>query len=118
MVREIEFKRIFATFFGGVYIFVALFSQNFHHHGSAEIFKDFHFKKSEKTFSTDTSVEVFSDCLSCHILHTGNFLVPQDFQLSFLQFGDFQKQIFSYQQRFAKREFFYLPLRGPPVNFI
>ena len=117
MLREKKSKNIFATLFGSVYIFVALFSQNFHHHGSAEVFKDFHFKKTEKTFSTNTSVEVFSECLSCHILHTGNSLVPQDFQFSFVKANDFQKQIFAYQQRFAKREFFYLQLRGPP-NFI
>lgn len=118
MFREKKFKNIFASFFGSVYLFVSLFSQNFHHHGSAEVFKDFHFKKSEKTFTSTTMAEAYSECLSCHILHAGNSLVPQDFQFSFVKSGAFQKQIFAYQQRFAKREFFYLQLRGPPVNFI
>lgn len=117
MYREKKFKRIFAAVFGSVYLFVALFSQNFHHHGSAEVFKDFHFKKSEKTFSTSTMSEAYAECLSCHILYAGNSLVPQDFQFHFTKSEEFQKQVFAYQQRFAKREFFYLQLRGPP-NFI
>jgi hypothetical protein len=36
-----------ATLFTGVYLFVVLFSQNFHNHGSGEVFKDFHFQKTE-----------------------------------------------------------------------
>ena len=117
MLREKKVSRIFASLFAGVYLFVALFSQNFHNHGSAEVFKDFHFKKSEKTFSSSSMTEAFSECLSCHILYAGNSLVPQDFHFSFTKVEDFQKQVFAYQQRFAKREFFYLQLRGPP-NFI
>ena len=37
--------------FALLYLFVTLFSQNFHNHGSGEVFKDFNFKKSEKTYT-------------------------------------------------------------------
>ncbi|UJF30192.1 hypothetical protein L0B70_01990 [Kaistella sp. 97-N-M2] len=113
-----KIRKILAAFFAGVYLFVALFSQNFHDHGSGEVFKDFHFKKSEKTYSTNHSAENYSDCLSCHILHAGSSLVPQDFQFSFVAIDDFQKQVFAYEQRFATCEQLFTQLRGPPVNFI
>jgi len=113
-----KFKRFFAAVFGGVYLFVALFSQNFHEHGSAEVSSDFTFKKSEKTYTSTSLTEAFSDCLSCHIFHTGNSLIPQEFHFSIIKNEDFQKQIFAFQQRFVKCEFFYLQLRGPPVNFV
>ena len=118
MLRENKLRRIFAVLFTAIYLFVTLFSQNFHHHGSAQIFKDFHFKKSEKTYSPTNFAESLSECLSCHILHTGNSLVPQDFQFSFVKVVDFQHQIFEYQRSFAILELFHFQLRGPPANFI
>lgn len=118
MFRQKTYKNFLATLFAAAYLFVALFSQNFHNHGSGEVFKDFHFKKSEKTISSNHFIEDFTDCLSCHILHDGNSLVPEDFQISFSTIEDFQKEIFAYQQRFSKLEIFYSQLRGPPSIFI
>lgn len=107
-----------AAFFAGVYLFVALFSQNFHNHGSGGVFKDFNFKKLEKTVSQNYGVENYTDCLSCHLLHTGNSLVPQDYEFSLFSKTDFQKQIFAYEQRFVNCDHLFILLRGPPANFI
>ena len=51
MLKKREHHRILALLFAALYLFVALFSQNFHNHGSGEIYKDYHFKKAEKTFA-------------------------------------------------------------------
>ncbi|MBU4539493.1 MAG: hypothetical protein L6264_07790 [Weeksellaceae bacterium] len=118
MLRNRTYRRFAAVLFTGVYLFVALFSQNFHNHGSGEVFKDFNFKKTEKTFSTGHLSINFTDCLSCHILHDGNSLLPEHFQFSALKNEDFRKQLFACEQRFATREFFDVQLRGPPVLFI
>ena len=118
MFREKKVAKIFAPFFAGVYLFVVLFSQNFHHHGSGEVFKDFHFKKSEKTYTINHQLENYSDCLSCHILHAGNSLLPQDFNFILLKSADFQKEIVSFEKRIEKCDFFNFQLRGPPANFI
>lgn len=118
MFREKKVAKIFAPFFAGVYLFVVLFSQNFHHHGSGEVFKDFHFKKSEKTFTYNQQLENYSDCLSCHFLHSGNSLVPQVFDFICQNITDFTKQISALQHLLAKSDFFNLLLRGPPAIFI
>lgn len=107
-----------AVIFAALYLFVALFSQNFHNHGSGEVFKDFNFKKSEKTYSPGHLSQEFTDCLSCHLLHDGHSLVSEDFQFKFVQPDDFQKEISAYTQRFSKLKFFSFQLRGPPANFI
>ena len=112
------YRHTAAVIFAVLYLFVALFSQNFHNHGSGEVFKDFNCKKSEKTYSKGHFAQEFSDCLSCHLLHDGHSLLPEDFQLAFIQTDDFQKEIFAYAQRFSKLEIRYFELRGPPSNFI
>ena len=118
MLKNKNTQTFLATLFTGVYLFVVLFSQNFHNHGSGEVFKDFNFKKSEKTYSKGHFAQEFSDCLSCHLLHDGHSLLPEDFQLAFIQTDDFQKEIFAYAQRFSRLEIRYFELRGPPSNFI
>lgn len=118
MFRKNKIQQIFAPIFAGVYLFVVLFSQSFHHHGSGAAFKDFNFKKSEKTFTSNPQLENYSECLSCHILHTGNSLVPEYFNFAVVPVSEFQRELFSFQQRFAKRDFFSYQLRGPPANFI
>lgn len=118
MLRNKTYRRFAAVLFTGVYLFVALFSQNFHNHGSGEVFRDFNFKKTEKTFSSGHFSTDYTDCLSCHILHDAHSLVPEDFQFSVLGNEEFRNQIFAYGQRFSKLEIFYFQLRGPPADFI
>ena len=118
MIREKKVAKIFAPYFAGVYLFVVLFSQSFHNHGSGEIFSDFNFKKSEKTYTTSHQIEDYSDCLSCHVLLAGNSMLPQDFDFACIKVADFEKEIFSLQQQIFKVDFFHIQLRGPPVNFI
>lgn len=118
MLRKRKIQKFLSTVFAVAYLFVTLFSQNFHQHESGAVFKDFNFKKSEKTISQNHSVENYSDCLSCHLLHAGNSLVPQDYQFSFFSKTDFLKQIFAYEQRFASCDHLFIQLRGPPAYFI
>lgn len=117
MIKE-HLRSFLATVFTGFYLFVALFSQNFHNHGSGEVFKDYHFKKSEKTFSKSSFSTNFIDCLSCHLLHDGHTLIPDVFELSTTKLIDFRQQIFAYKQRFSSLEFLSIQLRGPPAFFI
>lgn len=118
MLRIKSYHQYAAVIFTAVYLFVALFSQNFHNHGSGKVFKDFNFKKTEKTYSASHFSNDFTDCLSCHLLHDGNSLTPEGAQLSLNQHEYFLKQIFAYEQRFSKLEIFYYQLRGPPTHFI
>ncbi|MGZ5272976.1 MAG: hypothetical protein ACXWCA_01520 [Kaistella sp.] len=118
MLRIKTYQRCASVIFTAVYLFVALFAQNFHNHGSGEVFKDFNFKNTEKTYSTSHFSQEFTDCLSCHLLHDGNSLLPEDFQIVFNNPDDFQKEIFAYAQRFSKLEIYYSQLRGPPSIFI
>ena len=118
MLRNPALQKLFSTIFTGVYLFVELFSQNFHDHGSGEVFKDFHFQKTEKTFTTSHLSPDLKDCLSCHFLHGGKTLVPDHFSFDFSKFLDFKEQFFAFQQRFSKLDIFYFQLRGPPSNFI
>lgn len=118
MLKKEQLRLILATLFTGVYLFVALFSQNFHKHGSAEVFKDYHFKKTEKTFSSSHISKAASECLSCHLLHDGNYVIPEVLQLSVFHKTEFQKQLFAYEQQFGTLQIFYSDLRGPPTEFI
>src|SRR5690606_18312507 len=101
MLKKREHHKLLALLFAVVYLFVALFSQNFHNHGSGEVFKDFNFKKSEKTYSKGYFAQEFSDCLSCHLFHDAYTLIPEGFALSTKKFVEFRQQIFAYKQRFS-----------------
>lgn len=101
-----------------IYLFVVLFSQNLHNHGSGLVLKDFHFKKIEKTFSTSTHSSEFTDCLSCHIIHDGNSLVPQDFSYSFNNLKYAEQLLSEVQLQYHSQNTSVLFLRGPPENFI
>lgn len=110
-------KGLLSTLLLGVYIFVALFASNFHHHGSGLVFKDFHFKKTEHSIVQSDTEKEFVDCLSCHLFHDGKNLVPQIFSFRFLKKFIFQKQYFAFQQQFSTVRNEVLLLRGPPFLF-
>jgi hypothetical protein len=118
MLKKREHHRILALLFAALYLFVALFSQNFHNHGSGEIYKDYHFKKAEKTFSANTKAAEYTDCLSCHILHDGKYAVPEQFFFSFGFTEIFQVPFFQKEKKVSQFSYFNLQLRGPPAHFI
>lgn len=118
MLRNRNSQKSLASLFATVYVFVALFSQNFHEHGSGEMFKDFHFTKVEKTFTSSATVAHYSDCLSCHILHEGKYLGFQDFLFSAISVEEFQLPIFAAAETFVPITIFDCFLRGPPAIFI
>lgn len=107
-----------ASLFATLYLFVALFSQSFHDHGSGEVFKDLHFTKSEKTFTKSTAVSNYTECLSCHVLHEGKYIGSNPFQFSTYCFLQVQSEITTAQRDASveSRTSFYL--RGPPSYFI
>ncbi|WP_419870023.1 hypothetical protein [Chryseobacterium sp. CT-SW4] len=98
----------------GIY-FIALFSQSFHHHDAVDYFKSFNLKKSEHSISKNVAVEKAGDCLACHFLATGNFLVPEEFHLSFEGYNHEVEQIFALQERIWSQTRFTFQLRGPPA---
>lgn len=118
MLRNKKNHQFLATLFTAVYLFVALFSQNFHNHGSGEVFKGFHFIKVEKTFTEAPVAISFTDCLSCHILHEGKFIPSQGFVFSAISIYDFQLEIFTAERTFIPLTLFSSQSRGPPTLFI
>ncbi len=110
-----RYQNLWISLFLGVYLLMALFVANIHHHDSGLVFKDFHFKKTEKTVSQSDFSQGFTDCLSCHVMHDGKNLVPQDFSVSFYQENYFHQQNFAYQQKFSSVQHDVLTLRGPPI---
>ena len=118
MLRDRNSQKFLATLFASVYLFVALFSQSFHDHGSGEVFKDFHFTKVEKTFTNSTTAGHYSECLSCHILHEGKYVTAHEFLFSAISIEQFNLEIFSVENSFVPVAHFNFHLRGPPPFFI
>lgn len=118
MLRNKKSQKFLASLFAAVYLFVALFSQSFHDHGSGEVFKDFHFTKSDKTFTTSSEVAHYADCLSCHILHEGKYITAQEFFFKAILVEEFQLEIGEAERIFKPLSLFNFQLRGPPAFFI
>ena len=118
MWRNRKHQKFLASLFTAVYLFVALFSQSFHDHGSGEHFKDFHFTKVENTFSDSSKDFHYTDCLSCHILHEGKYLTAQEFFFKAISIDEFQLEIVATTRNFDRYHLFNFQLRGPPALFI
>lgn len=118
MLRNKTYRNFFSLLFMSIYLFVVLFSQNLHNHGSGAVFKDFHFKKTENIFSASSHTAEFTDCLSCHILHDGNSLIPESFSYGFKNFKYAEQPISEVQLQYHSQNTSVLFLRGPPENFI
>lgn len=81
MLKKEFSKKIFCTLLAAVYLFVALFSQKFHNHGSGKEFQEFHFIKKENTITkAKFSVENI-DCLACHIASDSHAVLPLVFKI-------------------------------------
>ena len=118
MLKNKYYQKFLATLFVAVYLFVALFSQNFHNHSSGEVYKDFHFTKFEKTITKSSLVANYTDCLSCHILYTGKYIVDSEFSLTFFQPLEFRQKSTTHGVFFLTKlpkDYF---VRGPPFLFI
>ena len=114
MLRKDISKKFFSTFITALYLFVALFSQDFHSHENQFKFKNSDSEKVEKSVSTSNLESDSSNCLSCHFLYTGNTLIPQEFNLEFYIFESILPQIFEYQSQILYSQTHTLFLRGPP----
>lgn len=118
MLRNENSRKFLATLFTGVYLFVALFSQLFHDHSSADVFREFHFQKAEKTFSQNKILNDFGDCLSCHIAHEGKYVLPKDFVFLPTSLDTTSTIDVVYATEVISQKIFHFQLRGPPENFI
>jgi len=112
-----DYRKYSAMLFAALYLFVALFSQNFHEHGSGAVLKDLQLRGTERQYKTTTDF-AYSDCLSCHLLHDAKF-VPS-FGAPFEIFTSV-----SFAQDFSLLSSFWAavsqhpyPARGPPAYFI
>lgn len=106
-----------STLFLGVYLFVALASQSFHHHtGSFPRYQEGH--SSEKNISGHIFASENSGCLSCHFLHSGHAFIPEtfSFELQKLEFNP--AQIFTYADIEADFNHICRYLRGPPTDIV
>ena len=117
MLREKHLQKFLSSLFGAVYLFVALFSQNFHNHDGGVLFKDFHFKKSEKTFTTNHASNNYADCLSCHLVHDGNAFLSENVFAIFKSAEYVQTSDFNYSSGVFCSLSFHFQKRGPPFNF-
>jgi len=102
-------KELFSAFFLALYFFVVLFSQSFHNHSGFSFSADPVKKEYHSVASSD-----LSNCLSCHFLHTGNSLVPQDFEINFTSTQFYQQLLSEVQLPYHFAQTQVLFLRGPP----
>jgi len=119
MVPTKNKQKILAAPVLALYLFVALFSQNFHEHKRSELFGDFKYQQTKKVFSSESSVVSYSDCLSCHVLHEGKHLSFTSFQCS-LFFAEKSEQVIVFAEDFLYRiPLFNTAVRGPPaISFL
>lgn len=115
MIKESRnLKRFISRLLFGVY-FLALLSQSFHHHESADFFKVFNIKKVENSMTKATPKEKAGDCLACHFLATGHTLAPEEFSFSFEHYTHEVEQIIAIQEKIWSQTKFTFQLRGPPA---
>lgn len=115
MIKESRnLKRFISRLLFGVY-FLALLSQSFHHHESADFFKTFNIKKVENSMTKATPKEKAGDCLACHFLATGHTLAPEEFSFSFEHYTHEVEQIIAIQEKIWSQTKFTFQLRGPPA---
>jgi len=95
-------KNFISKLLFGIYFF-ALFSQNFHHHSSEEVFKNFSFQKSENTIDKNIGKEKAGDCLTCHFMATGYTLVPEELNFASASYTYEVKHIIKVQEKVWSR---------------
>ena len=118
MFRRKETKQIFATFITALYLFVALFSQNFHDHEKIVSFSKADSSSVEKNNSHSQLQADSANCLSCHFLYTGNSFFPQEFQYEFHSIEFVAEKICTFEAPFVTIATQVLYLRGPPNDLI
>jgi len=108
-------RNYFSALILGVYLFAALFSQNFHHHQST-VYQTSDGISAGNDFSKSYSVADGAGCLWCHFLYTGNSYLPEEFSFNFESFAGFSSEIFSFdfESVFLLSDAVFL--RGPPLS--
>lgn len=105
-------KHFFSQIILGIYL-IALFSQAFHSHSSDQV--DFSITKVEKkSFSTE-KISTHSDCLACHFLATGFYIVADDYHFIVQKDNAETEQVFHVQEKIWSSTKYTFQLRGPPA---
>ena len=118
MFRRKETKQIFATLITALYLFVALFSQNFHDHEKIVNFSTSDSSSVEKNTSHSQLQADSGNCLSCHFLYTGNSFIPQEFSFEFHRIKFVAEKICTFDAPIVTIATRVLYLRGPPNDLI
>ena len=108
-----KYKKITAFFWMAVYLFIALFAQNFHHHSTGYSYNT-PSKESKIFVDKYSKFSHEKDCLSCHFLADGHYLIPDLFQQYISSPVIFQDILVVNHQDFKIFFFSSLYLRGPP----
>ncbi|WP_292008565.1 hypothetical protein [Chryseobacterium sp.] len=112
--KDKQFRSYVSKLLFGIY-FIALFSQSFHNHDAVDYFKSYNLKKADHSASKSLNTEKAGDCLACHFLATGNFIVPEEFHFSFDNYEHEIEQTIAIQERIWSQTKFTFQLRGPPA---
>lgn len=118
MFRTDFFRKFSSALISALYLFVVLFSQDMHHHGSGFIGKSAAGQKYAKAFSDAATGADASQCLSCHFFYTGNSLVPQDFVISVFTVREKIQEFTSYSTPLLAADSSVLFLRGPTAESV
>ncbi len=118
MLRNKKNQKYLASLFSAIYLFVALFSQSFHDHGSGEAFKDYQSTKADRTFTDSGTVTHYADCLYCHIVHEGKYISSPEFFFDAISSEEFQLEFFTVENSFKSISLYNFHPRGPPLFFV
>src|SRR5690606_27989244 len=110
-------RNYFSALILGVYLFAALFSQNFHHHQST-VYQTSEGISAGNNFSNSYSVADGAGCLWCHFLYTGHSYLPEEFSFNFASCASFSAKIFSFDFESVFLLSGAVFLRGPPLGNI
>lgn len=115
MLKKEFIKKLFCALMATVYLFVVLFSQKFHNHGSGKEFQGFHFVKKENTITkAKFSVENI-DCLACHIASDGHAVFPEVFNQKISFVSEFSVPKPEIQSLYLYKRSELSTQRGPPA---
>lgn len=118
VVKSKYIKKILSQFLLVIYLFVLLFSQNFHNHGSGLEFKNFHFRNSKNTLSKQNFKENSVGCMVCHIISDSHALLPEEFKYNIFLSSKFSLPNTELQSLYLYKKRELSSLRGPPAAFL
>lgn len=115
MKRNSATNKVLSQILAAVYLFVILFSQNFHEHSSSAEFKKFHFTRADRAACQSKIVKASADCLACHIFSEGHAVLPEIASAELLQLSGFAPSVPAHSNGHSFSRNTVVALRGPPT---